>query len=290
MALRVIGIGDNVVDKYLNTSIMYPGGNALNFAVYAKMLGANSAYMGRYGTDAAGMHNQEVLKKMCVDQSHCKVLEGENGFACITLVNGDRTFIRSNKGGVLHEHPIILTDDDLNYLLNFQLIHSSINSYLEDELPKLKSIGVPLSFDFSSRGTDEYFQKVCPYLDYGIASCGESTPKETNEKIEKLFSFGCKQVVATMGKDGAIFFDGEEKITYVPTYVKATDTLGAGDSFLTAFLLSYEQWKLTCGADAQAVEKKQAVIAAMKVGSNFAAKTCMIDGAFGNGLAFANPV
>ncbi|MFR3877326.1 MAG: hypothetical protein ACLTYW_03345 [Collinsella sp.] len=36
---------------------MYPGGNAVNFAVYAKKCGAaRSAYMGIFGNDAAAEH------------------------------------------------------------------------------------------------------------------------------------------------------------------------------------------------------------------------------------------
>ena len=46
MAIRVIGVGDNVVDKYMHTKTMYPGGNAFNFSAYASMLGASSSYMG----------------------------------------------------------------------------------------------------------------------------------------------------------------------------------------------------------------------------------------------------
>ncbi len=34
--VKVIGLGDNVVDKYEHIRTMYPGGNALNFAAYAK--------------------------------------------------------------------------------------------------------------------------------------------------------------------------------------------------------------------------------------------------------------
>ena len=30
--MRVIGIGDNVVDRYTNRRIMFPGGNAVNVA------------------------------------------------------------------------------------------------------------------------------------------------------------------------------------------------------------------------------------------------------------------
>ena len=40
--MKVIGIGDNVVEDYTNIRTMFPGGNALNFAVYASMLGCES--------------------------------------------------------------------------------------------------------------------------------------------------------------------------------------------------------------------------------------------------------
>ena len=36
--MKVIGLGDNVVDKYEHLRLMFPGGNALNFAVFAKKL------------------------------------------------------------------------------------------------------------------------------------------------------------------------------------------------------------------------------------------------------------
>ena len=40
--VKVLGLGDNVCDVYLHTGTMYPGGQAVNFAVYARMLGAES--------------------------------------------------------------------------------------------------------------------------------------------------------------------------------------------------------------------------------------------------------
>lgn len=44
--MKVIGIGDNVCDKYIHLKTMFPGGQALNFSVYAKQLGADVSYMG----------------------------------------------------------------------------------------------------------------------------------------------------------------------------------------------------------------------------------------------------
>ena len=34
--VNALGFGDNVVDLYEHIHTMYPGGNAVNFAVYAK--------------------------------------------------------------------------------------------------------------------------------------------------------------------------------------------------------------------------------------------------------------
>ena len=48
--IKVIGIGDNVCDQYYPAKIMYPGGQAMNFSVYAKMLGRSlrtSAFLER---------------------------------------------------------------------------------------------------------------------------------------------------------------------------------------------------------------------------------------------------
>ena len=46
--MKVIGYGDNVVDRYLNKNKMFPGGNCINFSVYAKKIGINSAYLGSF--------------------------------------------------------------------------------------------------------------------------------------------------------------------------------------------------------------------------------------------------
>ena len=49
--IKTLGIGDNVCDKYLHISTAYPGGNALNVAVFSKMFGAEGAYLGTFGDD-----------------------------------------------------------------------------------------------------------------------------------------------------------------------------------------------------------------------------------------------
>ena len=104
--MRVIGIGDNVCDKYEHLKTMFPGGQALNFAAYAKMLGADSSYMGVFGNDAAAAHVIRTLDELGVEHGRCRQYEGENGCARVTLTNGDRVFLGSNKGGVAKEKPL----------------------------------------------------------------------------------------------------------------------------------------------------------------------------------------
>ena len=66
--VSALGFGDNVVDKYEHIKTMYPGGNCVNFAVYAKMFGAKrSAYMGYFGNDAEAEHVMYALDDIGIE-------------------------------------------------------------------------------------------------------------------------------------------------------------------------------------------------------------------------------
>ena len=49
--VKVIGIGDSMVDKNLTSGMMYPGGQSLNIPVNMHFLGAESAFIGCFGND-----------------------------------------------------------------------------------------------------------------------------------------------------------------------------------------------------------------------------------------------
>lgn len=280
--MRVLGIGDNVVDKYLSTRTMYPGGNALNFCVYARQSGAESAYIGVFGTDEAASHIKKTLTTLGVDYSRSRTVEGENGYAMVNLVDGDRVFVGSNKCGVLRSHPIVIGPDDAEYIKAFDLIHTSCNSYIEGELTKLHDIGIPISYDFSNRGDDAYFRMVCPNVAFSFLSCGHMDDGETRKLLAKIFGFGSSMAVGTMGERGAWLFDGESFYHQEARIVEAKDTMGAGDSFLTAFLIAY----LGRRRNGWAGDGGQAVRESLSEAALFAAKICMVDGAFGYGENF----
>lgn len=275
--MKVLGIGDNVCDKYLETSTIYPGGNAMNFAVFARKMGYDSAYLGSFGDDVVGKHVCSVAKELGLDLSHCRFVSGENGLARVWLVNGDRVFLPGNKGGACKEHPPILDDSDMEYLNGFDLIHTSIYSYLEPQLYKLKQSSAFVSMDFSDDYTPDYLAACCPYIDAAILSCGKMPEDEILSLQKQVASYGPSVVIATRGSKGAQVLikkpdqadDSFDLYQQPPHLVEATDTMGAGDAFLTCFLVHY-------------IEGTR-ISEALSLAADFAASQCLVSGSFGHG-------
>lgn len=286
LLVKVLGIGDNVCDIYMSSNEMFPGGQALNFSVYAKLLGADSAYMGVFGSDEIATHVINTLDLLEIDHKYCRQYEGENGYAVINIVNGDRVFVTSNRGGILKEKPIVLDNKDKQYIKNFDLIHTSNNSYFNSQLLSIYELGIPISYDFSNKWMEwEITEEVCPYLDFGFISCGSMSIDKTKEICKKIQKLGCRIVVATLGDKGALLHDGEVMMYQEANTVEALDTLGAGDSFATSFLIHYlREKKSNLDKVKNSAIREKLYEGALEKASSFAADTCLLRGAFGHGV------
>ena len=283
---KVIGIGDNVVDKYVHQGIMYPGGNALNFCAYARMCDMEAAYLGKFGSDKVAEYNQKVLDQLEVEHSHCKIFQGENGYARVTLEKGDRVFLGSNKGGIAKEKAWDFTKDDLNYVKEFSIIHTSLNSYIEHDLATLKKCDVPISYDFSVRWNDEYLEQVCKYVDISFLSCSHLTESERKREMLKAQKLGSKIVVGTVGEKGSFALYKDSWLYQPAVLTETVDTMGAGDSYLAAFLVEMirnsEDDKIISDKNEDMLPRIQS---SMAKGAIFATMVCQINGAFGYGTA-----
>lgn len=279
--IKVIGLGDNVVDKYEHIKTMYPGGNALNFASYAKKLGIESAFLGAFGSDSESEHVQNTINELGLDISRCRYFEGENGCARVTLENGDRVFLGSNSGGVLRENGLNLTEDDLEYIKSFDLLHAGLYGYTEPELDKIKQLNIPISFDFSDDFTMEEVERIAPKVDFSFFSCSHLKTDEMLNLMMKVFKLGSKVVLITMGEKGALLYDGDKFYAQEPELVEAIDTMGAGDSFITAFLVNY-----ISKVKENKLDKETIIKESLNEGAIFSAKTCLIEGSFGYGKKY----
>lgn len=270
--MKVLGLGDNVIDRYTHTGIGYPGGNALNFSVYARLLSAKAAYLGVFGDDSAAEHIRRVLEAREIDISHCRVVPGENGYASLTVEQGERRFIDSNAGGIRQTTPMDFVLNDIPWLRQFSLIHTSAYSYADALLLGLGALPGSLSYDFSDDFDAAKIGPLCRWLDYGFFSCAERSMEETRGILETAWQAGCRLPVATRGAEGALLFNGSIWMSEPPEIITPVDTLGAGDAFITAFLL--------------AQVKGNTLPQSLRQGALFAAEICLTDGAFGEGRPY----
>lgn len=174
----------------------------------------------------------------------------------------------------------------MDYIKKFDVIYTNLNSYIENDLPKLYETGVPIAYDFSLRWTDEYLEKVCPFVTVAIMSCAHLTAGQREAEMKKAQNNGVKNVLGTIGEDGSYVLYGDR--FYYAKAVHAEDvidTMGAGDSYFAAFLCELLNNSAT-GKFVEGTEKQmeERLLKAMNKGVAFAAKVCAMEGAFGYGV------
>lgn len=267
--VKVIGIGDNVVDKYLHLGLMFPGGNAVNVPVFMSKAGAKAAYLGHFGSDKAGMHMKSVLAQLGIDLSRSLVKDGPNAYASVTVVDGERVFLPEECSATI-SHGISLSREDLDYISGFDVIHTSIYSDIEDQLPALLETGVPISYDFSEIGCRDYFESIYPYVTYAFFSAADMSRKSIEDFIRHVSRQGPRYVMATRGSAGALLFFNGRLYEQPVVETRVVDTMGAGDSFIAAFL--------------KAVLEGKEETEALRAGALSAAETCTYQGTFGYGI------
>ena len=278
---KVLGFGDNVVDLYEHSHMMYPGGNCVNLCAYSKMFGVEcAAYMGYFGSDAIAEFVISVLHELEIETVKCRQLVGENGWSKCTLVDGDRIFGDYNEGGVRGKNPYILDRFDLEYMKQFDFVHTGNYCYTESQLKTMKEAGIKVSFDFSDDSSREYYEKYAPFVTYAFCSFN-GDDKAAKEHLRFVHSLGPELVSLTRGSKGCLMYDGEEFYVQPATMIEhVVDTMGAGDSFLTSFMDCYiDQVK-------RGTDKPEAIRISLAEASKFAAHVCTLDGAFGYGKPY----
>ena len=278
--MKLIGIGDNTIDDYAHIRTLFPGGNALNVAVYASKLGCDSAYQGVFGSDAAAEHMQQTLAETDVDSSHSRRADGPSGRATLTIEDGERVFIGSNGGGVRTSVSMEFIFDDMDYLQSFSIAHTSTYSYMDDHLARLQPLIPIVSYDFSD-DFDVAAKGQGMLDDIAFFSCAEWAEDATMDLLEKAVSQGCTLSVATRGPHEAILFDGQSWFRQAPHTITPTDTLGAGDAFICGFLVSY----IGNQADPE-IKATSSIENALEKAASFAAEICQVQGGFGHGLQY----
>lgn len=270
---RMIAIGDNVVDCYLDDRIYYPGGNAVNVAVGCRRHGfSEAAYLGVFGDDQEARHIQWALAKEDVSYDRSRFVHAISGHPGVQLNGkGDRVFVGGPRNTAQHILAIRLTAEELEWLHTFDVCHTSCYSNLENELPKIRE-RCDVSFDFSNRREPAYLAQVCPHIRFAFFSGSDLSMPQVNALIASAASYGPEVVGVTLGSEGALFSIRGALYRQGVKEASVVDTMGAGDSFISGFLCAFYQ----------ALPPE----ACLDFAASCAADTCGVRGGFGYGRPF----
>lgn len=257
-------IGDNITDCYLGVGQMFPGGNAVNVAVAAARGGGSAGYVGRVGDDHRGSMLRDALVAEGVDVRCLRSIAGGiTAWAEVTHQYGDRTFGSHDRGVALFRP----TPEDLAYVADATIVHTTYCSGMEGELPRLAAVS-RLSFDFND-SADQYAADLLPYVDIAEFSAAHLSEADCVDLVHWAHAAGPSLVLATRGPCGAMCFDGNQILSVAAASTQVIDTLGAGDAFIGRALLGLARHEPLADVLAHSTE--------------VAARACAGWGAFGHG-------
>jgi sugar/nucleoside kinase (ribokinase family) len=283
--MNVLGFGDNTVDRFVDRATDYPGGNCVNVAVYARRLGLDAAYLGVFGDDDLGAFLRTAVAAQGVAVDRSVVRPGATSVSTLHVQGGDRVFLGYDPGGDLVRRPLVLDGALTAYAASFTLVHSSVYSATESQLPRLAAAGPLVSFDFSDEEeyrTPAYLDRVCPHVDLALLSCSHLDEAATAALLAEVTGRGAGLALATRGLDGALVHDGRLTLGAPARAADPgalTDTMGCGDAFLAGFAVSL----LRAGWSRRTRPAPQALEQALEQGAQAAYRQCFVESAFGCG-------
>lgn len=277
--VSVLGIGVATMDIYVNHGRMYPGGNEYNVACNAALLGAKAGFLGVFGNDRAGEILEETLKKMSVCLSMCRHEEGASGYSLVELKDdGDREFLDWNRDGVTDRYPILFTEEELNYIKNYQVVSiGRCSTVTLDRIRKMKDYGIDVCYDFHEIYSEKEIRDICPLIRYAFFSCSHLQEEEIRRLLKFAVDQGAEIAIGTRGPLPVFAYDGTQYYEQEACQVDhVLDALGAGDSFIGAFLTFYLQ--------GEELAEQERIQLALKKAVRHAASVIQMEGSIGIGF------
>ncbi len=224
---------------------MVSGGSAANTIHGLAQLGAETAFLGKIGTDETGEFFKADLEKNHIKPLLIQSSTASGVASALVSKDGERTF------GTFLGASVELTGDELTeeHFRDYDILH--IEGYLifnhqllEAALQKAKKAGLRISLDLASYNVVEEnleFLKnmVKDYVDILFANEEEAyayTGKENPEEALEILAEHTELTVVKIGKKGSLV-KCEGTVYKIPAIAtKAIDTTGAGDVYAAGFL------------------------------------------------------
>ncbi|MGQ5708671.1 ribokinase [Lactobacillus sp. PSON] len=224
------------------------GGKGANQAYAAAQLGSKVAMISKVGSDMLGREYLKHFKESGIDVSGVSIGKESNGVApcfiqgnmnSIIIVQGANSELTpevlENYRNIIKDSKIIVLQQEISLETDYKAIEIA-NGY-----------GVPVMLNPAPANDHIDIEHVamCEFYSPNETELGRLThmPIKTLNQItkaaHKLVDLGVKNVIVTIGSRGALWVSKNEE-QLIPSYkVEAIDSIGAGDSFVGAFVHYY---------------------------------------------------
>jgi len=235
-------VGETILGKGYSE---IPGGKGANQAVAIGRLGGEVSMLGMVGNDSFGKVLSDNLKSNNVSTDYLYKTDTEPTGMAMIMVNedGDNSIVVV-PGANFELAPNKMKDEHLeqvDYVLG--QLETPVET-IEELFTKAKEKGIKTILNPAP--ARELSQSLINNIDLLIPNETEfqlltGIAADTNENIrigaKKLFQSGVKEIIITLGKDGAFYLNKEGKEYTAKAYqVLAVDTTAAGDSFIGGLL------------------------------------------------------
>lgn len=222
------------------------GGKGANQAVAAARLGAAVAMVGCVGDDEFGRETLASLRTDGIDVTHVRVAPGAttgvapifvgaDGENAILIVKGANSLLTSADVeaavGVLLECDLIL----LQLEIPLEIVYATVAWARQNgRRVVLNPAPATAELSFDHIASVDYFVPNQTELAI-LAGRPTGTVEQAAEAARALLERGMRQIIVTMGAQGALLVRPQSVIHIPALTVKPEDTTGAGDAFIGAF-------------------------------------------------------
>lgn len=231
---RVAAVGDNCIDVYLGRDARSAvGGNALNVAVSLARLGISADYMGEIGDDPSGRRVLVAAADAGVGVGRVHVVPGATWQAFILVGEAGVARVDHEDPGACG--PYAVSEDEIAFLSSFDHVHMANLADPAAVIDALDAQGVSTSYDYGKAAT--WGSEGLPRIVFASADGPDAQPRSI-ETARHACARGADLVIVTLGGAGSVAFDGQRVHVQPAQAITPVDTLGAGDSYIAAFLAS----------------------------------------------------
>ncbi len=223
------------------------GGKGLNVSKVVSMLGGKSIVTGFYGGANVPIFDAEIEKLGATNEfitvdgntrTNLKVLDDVNG---ITEINEAGITVTKDEENAIIAKLLEISDENSIVVLAGSMHKNASPDFYEMLCNKLKEKGAKVFLDADNEAFANALKAkpalIKPNSDELLRFYGKesATTEELIEICRKMCEDGVETVVLSMGKDGAIFVTKDECYHAEGLKIKASSTVGAGDSMVGAF-------------------------------------------------------